>query len=69
MEQQNSFSDTALEMKWDELTDIPFVPADNDSGLALSADWWIFKKGAALEDVWRFFDRHSKGVAFLLYGI
>ena len=62
-------SDAILEEKWCELTDIPFDSADTDTGLALSSDWWIFNKGADLETVWHFFDQHSKGVAFLLYGI
>ena len=69
IDQPANISDTILEEKWCELTDIPFDSTETDSELMLSADWWIFKKGADLETVWHFFDQHSKGVAFLLYGV
>ncbi len=65
---KQEFPDTLLEQKWKELTDIPFDEADTPSGLMLAEDWWLFQKRTDREDIWRFFDQHSKGIAYLLYG-
>lgn len=66
--QQRELSDEFLELKWSELTDVPFDKSATPSGLVLAEDWWRFKKGTDREEIWRFFDMHSKGAAFLLYG-
>ncbi len=59
--------DTYLEEKWDELTDVPFN--ENEEGeLFLEGNWFMFDKGKSREEIWHWFDeRHSKGVAWLLY--
>ena len=61
------YSDSELENIWDELTDVPFD--ENDDGeLILSVDWRQFSKGTSRTVIWEFFDeKHSKGVAWLLY--
>lgn len=57
--------DTALERLWGEFSDVPIDPRTD----RLEDDWFIFQCGAEKEDIWHWFDRrHSKGVAYLLYG-
>lgn len=61
--------DAALERRWKELGNVPFDDPGPDSDMVLAEDWWHFEKGTEREDIWHWFDeRHSKGVAFLLYG-
>ena len=61
-------TDTEVEGLWNELVDIPFDEADSPSGMVISRDWWIFKKGTDREDIWRYFDSvYSKGVSNLIY--
>jgi hypothetical protein len=61
-------SDLLLEDKWNELTDINFDESDTISGLILAKNWWIFPAGTDREEIWHYFDeKHSKGVAYLLY--
>ena len=61
------YSDSELENIWDELTDVPF-DEDDDGELILSMDWRQFSKGTSRTAIWAFFDeKHSKGVAWLLY--
>jgi hypothetical protein len=60
-------TDKELEKLWDELTNIPF-DEDEDGELVLAEDWNGFEKGADRESIWHWFDeRHSKGVAWLIY--
>lgn len=55
--------DKDLEMLWDSLVDVPFN--ENDE---LEIDFPPFEKGESMYDIWRYFDeKHSKGVAYLLY--
>ena len=61
--------DRMIEKLWEELEDIPF-DEDKDSGeVYIAQDFQdIFYKGEYREDIWHWFDeRHSKGVAYLLY--
>ena len=63
-------SDARLEELWAELGDIPFDEADVLGDMVLAEDWRGFLKGTDRHEIWRFFDaNHSKGVAFLLYGV
>ena len=44
------------------------MPVDPDTE-KLEDDWFIFPIGTDKEEIWHWFDeRHSKGVAYLLYG-
>lgn len=62
-------TDGDLEDLWRELADVPFDDNDPDLDLTLAEDWKWFRKGTPREEIWHWFDeRHSKGVAFLLYG-
>lgn len=57
--------DAALEKLWAELEDIPMNPETE----CLEAPILDFPAGTFREDIWRWFDeRHSKGVAYLMYG-
>lgn len=57
--------DAALEKLWTELEDIPMDPETE----CMEAPFLDFPTGTPREDIWRWFDeRHSKGVAHLLYG-
>lgn len=61
--------DATLERRWKELADVPFDDHGPESDMKLAEDWWCFEKGTEREDIWHWFDeRHSKGVAFLMYG-
>lgn len=57
--------DEELEALWEQLADVPVDP-DTEK---LEAPYLHFPAGTDREDVWHYFDeRHSKGVAYLLYG-
>lgn len=59
--------DHDLEKLWLELGDVPF-DEDEDGRLILSVNWFGFKKGTDREEIWHWFDeRHSKGVAYLMF--
>lgn len=59
--------DSYIEKKWDELTDVLFDENENGE-LVLVENWFMFEKETSREDIWHWFDeRHSKGVAWLLY--
>ncbi len=59
--------DAKLEKIWDELEDVLFDEDDNGE-LVLADNWYLFSKGTSREDIWHWFDeRHSKGVAWLIY--
>ena len=59
--------DSKLEVLWTELTDIPFDET-KEMDLVLAEDWYLFPKGTSRDEIWHWFDeRHSKGVAWLLY--
>ncbi len=60
--------DRKLEDLWEHLEDVSFE--DNAAGdLVLAETWHHFEAGTTREDIWHWFDeRHSKGVAYLLYG-
>ena len=59
--------DIKLEKIWDELEDVLF-DEDDDGELILADDWYLFAKGTTRTDIWHWFDdRHSKGIAWLLY--
>lgn len=56
--------DSVLERLWAQLSDIPLDPETE----VLEEPFLLFGKGTPREDVWQWFDeRHSKGVAYLLY--
>lgn len=60
--------DKELEALWAELEDVPFDEEENGR-LVLAEPWHDFPAGTDRETIWYYFDeRHSKGVAFLLYG-
>jgi hypothetical protein len=57
--------DAALQQLWYALADVPVEP-DTDQ---TEAPFLHFPAGTDREDIWHWFDeRHSKGVAYLLYG-
>lgn len=57
--------DNALEKLWEQLEDIPMNPDDE----CIEAPFLHFPVGTEREEIWHWFDeRHSKGVAYLLYG-
>jgi len=57
--------DEALEKMWDELADVPIDPDSEKT----EEPFMHFPAGTDKEDIWHWFDRrHSKGVAYLLYG-
>jgi hypothetical protein len=57
--------DKMLEELWNELEDVPMNPETE----CIEEDFYIFPAGTDREDIWHYFDeRHSKGVAYLLYG-
>ena len=61
--------DRLIEQMWEELEDIPFDEDENSGKMYIAQDWKDFEKGEFREDIWHWFDeRHSKGVAYLLYG-
>ena len=56
--------DAALEKLWAELEDVPMNPETE----CLETPFLNFPVGTFREDIWHWFDeRHSKGVAYLLY--
>jgi len=59
-----AFRDTNLELFWSHFADIAYDP-DTEK---IEEDFLHFPAGTDREDIWRWFDeRHSKGVAYLLY--
>lgn len=57
--------DKWLKGLWNEFGAIPMNPETE----CIEADWRGWKAGTFREDIWHWFDeRHSKGVAYLLYG-
>ncbi len=57
--------DEALEELWDQFTDIPMNPETE----CIEAPFMGWGVGISREEIWHWFDqRHSKGVAYLLYG-
>ena len=57
--------DAALEELWAKLGDVPMDPETE----RMDAPFLGFPAGTPREDIWHWFDeRHSKGVAHLLYG-
>lgn len=56
--------DEELEALWEQLTDVPVDPETEK----LEEPYLHFPVGTDKEDVWHWFDnRHSKGIAYLLY--
>lgn len=59
--------DKKLESLWEELADVPF-DENEDGELILAVDWEDFNAGTEREEIWHWFDdRHSKGVAYLMF--
>ena len=57
--------DREVERLWDKFADVPMNP-DTE---CMEAEFLDFPAGTPREDLWHWFDeRHSKGVAHLLYG-
>ena len=57
--------DELLEGLWDILEDLPMNPETE----CMEAQFLRFPAGTHREEIWRWFDeRHSKGVAYLMYG-
>lgn len=57
--------DKALEAMWREFADVPMNPETE----CMDEPFLDFPTGTPREDIWHWFDeRHSKGVAYLLYG-
>lgn len=54
-----------LEELWIDLEDVTTV--EGDDGLVINSDWFDFKKGTPIEDIWRWFGQNYKyGVYTLL---
>lgn len=57
--------DRELEELWAELEDVPMDPETE----CMEEAFLHFPAGTPREEIWHWFDeRHSKGVAYLLYG-
>lgn len=57
--------DVVLEDLWDQFADIPMNPETE----CIEAPFMGWGPGIHREEIWHWFDkRHSKGVAYLLYG-
>jgi hypothetical protein len=57
--------DEGLKALWEEFGAIPMNPETE----CIEEDWKGWKAGTFREDIWHWFDeRHSKGVAYLMYG-
>lgn len=57
--------DERLEQMWSELSDVPLNPDTEE----IEEQFKSFPAGTNREEIWHWFDeRHSKGVAYLLYG-
>ena len=57
--------DRVLEMMWSDLEDVPMNPETE----CIEEDYYCFPAGTNREEIWHWFDeRHTKGVAALLYG-
>ena len=57
--------DEALEELWAQFSDVPMNPEAE----RIEAPFLEWDAGTAREEIWRWFDeRHSRGVAYLLYG-
>lgn len=57
--------DATLEKLWEEFGDVPMNPETE----CMEAPFLDFPAGTFREDIWHWFDeRHSKGVAYLMYG-
>lgn len=62
---QRGTRDAVLEEIWQQLTDVPMNPETE----CLEAPFYDWTTGTHREEIWHWFDeRHSKGVAYLLYG-
>ena len=60
--------DREVEKLWDDLADVQFDDSDPAQDMVLIDNWLDFPAGTPREDIWHWFDeRHSKGVAYLLY--
>lgn len=60
-----SARDKALENLWEEFTDVPMDTKTEN----IKQPFLQFPKGTNREAIWHWFDiRHSKGIAYLLYG-
>lgn len=58
--------DKILEDLWANFADVPMNPETE----CMDAEFLGFPVGTPREDIWHWFDeRHSKGVAYLLYGV
>lgn len=58
-------NDEELETLWKEFGDVPM----NQETECIEEDWRGWKAGTFREDIWHWFDeRHSIGVAYLMYG-
>lgn len=56
--------DEVLEDAWEKLGDVPMNPATEE----LEEPFWGWPAGTPREEIWHWFDeRHSKGIAYLLY--
>ena len=59
------YTDEQLEAFWSRFGDVPMDPETE----RMEDDFLSFPQGTHREEIWHWFDkRHSKGVAFLLYG-
>lgn len=59
------YTDEQLEEFWSRFGDVPMDPETE----RMEDDFLSFPQGTHREEIWHWFDkRHSKGVAFLLYG-
>lgn len=58
--------DTELEKLWSEFGEVPMDPESE----CMEAPFMGWSAGVHREELWQWFDqRHSKGVAYLLYGV
>lgn len=57
--------DTALEEMWRQFADVPMNPETE----CIEEEFFGWGPGVSRDEIWHWFDRrHSKGVAYLLYG-
>lgn len=66
MENEVRLTDREVEALWESFKDIPMNPETE----CMEDSFHIWKAGTPREDIWHWFDEnHSKGVAYLLYGV
>ena len=66
MVEKANLTDREIEDLWESFGDIPMDPKTE----RMEEAFYIWEAGTEREEIWHWFDQHhSKGVAYLLYGV